>query len=219
MHEDICEAVNSLRKICGAHRIETGETAKKRDLTQLGYKWDRTKSPPNLTEILDPSKPLVIINTDKIGKEDKEFGGSVKNVEEAKLAVKIANALHDTYKDSNGRPLEPFILSPYSAQIGEIRQELPAHLRNNCITIYRSQGREYPCVIISFVRNNDYGNIGFLGGSDYDASEAMKEQTYVACSRAQAKLILLMSFRTFLNHGHREFEELYNTKNAHIISG
>jgi len=214
MHKDICEAVNQLRNVSHAHRIETAPEAMQRDLLHLGYSWSRAKTPLDLREIIDPTKPLTVVNTDKCGDDGKIFGGSVKNINEAKLAVRIAIAMHETYTDTKGRGLEPCILSPYSAQIGEIRQEIPDTLRNfiNCITVYRAQGREYPCVIISFVRNNEQGYIGFLGSEN-----EFKEQTYVACSRAQAKLIVLMSFRTFLNKGHTEFEALWKTKNAHII--
>jgi superfamily I DNA and/or RNA helicase len=211
MHKDICEAVNQLRNVSHAYPIETAAETKDRDLQRLGYSWNEAKSPPDLVDILDPSKPLTIVNTDNCGEEGRIFGGSVKNIKEAKLATRIAIAVRETYSDASGKGLEPCILSPYGAQIGEIRQGSET-LSNNCITVYRAQGREYPCVIISFVRNNDQGNIGFLGSEN-----EFKEQTYVACSRAQAKLIVLMSFKTFLNKGHTEFEALYKTKRAHMV--
>lgn len=214
MHKDICETVNQLRVVSHAHRIETGTDVSQRDLPHLGYSWNKGKAPSDLVEILDPTKPLIIVNTDKCGEEGRIFGGSVKNIKEAELAVRIAMAMHETYTSTEGKGLEPCILSPYSAQIGEIRQKIPEALRSsiNCITVYRAQGREYPCVIISFVRNNDGGFIGFLGSEN-----EFKEQTYVACSRAQAKLVILMSFRTFLNRGHTEFEALWKTKSAHVV--
>lgn len=214
MHKDICEAVNQLRAVARAHKIETAPEAMQKDLSALGYSWnDKSKASAGLTDILDASKPLVIVNTDKCGNEERLFGGSVRNINEAKLAVRIATALHESYTDSKGRGLAPCVLSPYSAQIGEIRQQTPDRLQGaiNCITVYRAQGREYPCVIISFVRNNDGGYVGFLGSEN-----EFKEQTYVACSRAQGKLIILMSFRTFLDKGHTEFEALAKTKSAHI---
>jgi len=214
MHKDICEAVNSLRDVYRTHKIESGDDARERDLSELGYSWDRRNIQTELSEILDPSKPLVIVNTDEYGKEERIFGGSVMNVGEGELAARLAKTIYGTFRDQNREPLKPWVLSPYTAQVGEIRQKLPDELRYNCITIYRSQGREYPCVIISFVRNNPEGRIGFLGeGLEYQ----LKEQTYVGCSRAQGKLILLISFDTFLGHGHSEFEALLQTKEAQII--
>ena len=213
MHEDICEAINSLRKIYGVPRIETGQTTKDRDLDKLLYKWNKSTISSDISEILDPANPFVIINTDHMKNESKTLGGSVMNTEESDYAAKLSLALQETFKDKNGDRLEPRILSPYTAQVGEIRQKLPFEMRNNCITIYRSQGREYPCVIISFARNNDMGSIGFMG----EAENALREQVYVGCSRAEAKLILLLSFKTFLNHGHTQFESLIKTKDAYII--
>lgn len=214
MHKDICEAVNQLRAVAHAHKIDTSPDTMQRDLLALRYSWDKSRTPSDLADVLDPSKPFVIVNTDKCGNEERLFGGSVKNINEAKLTLRIATSLHESYTDSKGRGLEPCVLSPYSAQIGEIRQQMPEALRGaiNCITVYRAQGREYPCVIISFVRNNDGGYIGFLGSEN-----EFKEQTYVACSRPQGKLIVLMSFRTFLNRGHTEFEALWKTKSAHVV--
>ena len=59
------------------------------------------------------------------------------------------------------------------------------------MTIYKAQGREYPFVIVSFARKNPIQTIGFL------AEPELRAQTYVACSRAMAKLVLLFSFSTF----------------------
>lgn len=214
MHKEICDAVNQLRIVAHAHIIETANDALNKDLLALKYSWSKARAPADLIDILDPAKPFVLVNTDKYGPEERLFGGSVKNIKEAKLAVKIAKAFNQTYTHEDGKGLEPYILSPYSAQIGEIRQQTPENLENaiNCITVYRAQGQEYPCVIISFVRNNPGGYIGFLGSEN-----EFKEQTYVACSRAQAKLVVLMSFNTFLNKGHTEFEALRKSKNAHIV--
>jgi len=213
MHKDICEAVNSLRDVYRTHRIESSKGTRERNLSNLGYSWKKSKIETELLEILDPSNPLVIVNTDKYGKEERVFGGSVINVGEAKLAARLARNLYISFT-KNGKPLEPWILSPYTAQVEEIKQNLPDELERNCITIYKSQGRENPCVIISFVRNNPAGRIGFLGeGSEFH----MKEQTYVGCSRAKGKLILLLSFDTFIGHGNTEFEALLKTKEAHIV--
>ncbi len=221
MHLDVCEAVNSLRKLLNTHRIETGKEVESRTVTRMGYSFTPGIASSEMAEIIHPDKPLVIVNTDECGNEGRIFGGSVVNTGESEYAARIANAISTSYKDKDGQSMPFAVISPYTAQVGDIRQKLPIHLKNNCFTIYRSQGREYPCVIISFVRNNENGNIGFLGKSEDgvkdDASYVLKEQTYVGCSRAQGKLILLFSFRTFLGHGHPEFEALVETKNAHII--
>lgn len=201
MHKDVCEAVNSLRTLLHAHRIETGQEVEDRTISKMGYTFNSSSANADMANIINPEKPLVIINTDSCGNEGRIFGGSIINSGESNLAVRIANSLNSSYRGKDGEPLRFSILSPYTAQVGDIRQKLPLSLKDKSITIYRSQGREYPCVIISFVRNNPRGNIGFLGSSDDSLREKvsyeLKEQTYVGCSRAQGKLILLFSFSTF----------------------
>lgn len=215
MHQDICEAVNALREALHTYPLETHQSAQNRTLTSLGYSWKRSKCPEEFVKILDPNSPLVIINTDNLsGEEEVSLGGSKYFRSEARLAARIAKAFSFAYSDKNSQPLSPTILSPYSAQIGVIKSFLPQHLQNNCITIYQAQGREYPCVIISFARKNPYGWIGFLGEGGF-GDVGMRAQTYVACSRAMAKLIVLFSFSTF--RGHRDYDYLLGSENALII--
>jgi ATP-dependent exoDNAse (exonuclease V) alpha subunit len=212
MHENICAAVNSLRKDLSAYPIESSNEVRDRDLVSLGYKWDKSSTESKFKDILDPSKPFVIVNTDSFGEEYEQrvFKGSVKNVTEAKFATKLAKAFYSSFKKGDD-PLIPAILSPYAAQVREISNNLPSALQERCLTVYRAQGREYPCVIVSFVRRNPQRTIGFLDDL------ILKAQTYVACSRAQGKLVVLFSFDTFLGAGHTAFEYLYQTPGAYIV--
>lgn len=216
MHPDICQAVNALREALHTYSLETHQSARNRTLTSLGYSWNRSTCPEEFVDILDPNEPLVIINTDNLrGEEEVSLGGSKYFPSEARLAARIAEAFSSAYLDRNSQPLLPTILSPYSAQIGLIRSLLPQNLQNNCITIYQAQGREYPCVVISFARKNPYGWIGFLGEGGF-GDVGMRAQTYVACSRAMAKLVVLFSFSTF--RGHRDYDYLLErSENALII--
>jgi DNA polymerase III delta prime subunit len=215
MHSDICAAVNSLRRALGTFDIQTSPNVQNRNLThpEFGYLYDEgIISDSTLREILDPNYPFVIVNTDNLnGYEEVSYKGSLKNTAEANLAVTIAEAFYEAYKKVNGEPLFPMILSPYSAQVIEIARRLPPLLQERCSTIFRAQGREYPCVIVSFVRNNPNRFIGFLD------EPQLRAQTYVACSRAQGKLVILLSFRTFLNAGHVDFDYLCRTQSAHVV--
>ena len=216
MHPDICQAVNALREALHTYPLETHQSARNRTLTSLGYSWNRSACPEEFVDILDPNNPLVIINTDNLrGWEEVSLGGSKYFPSEARLAARLAVAFSFTYFDRNGLPLSPTILSPYLAQIGLIRSLLPQNLQSNCITIYQAQGREYPCVIISFARKNPSRWIGFLGEGGF-GDVGMRAQTYVACSRAMAKLVVLFSFSTF--RGHRDYDYLLErSENALII--
>jgi ATP-dependent exoDNAse (exonuclease V) alpha subunit len=216
MHEDICNAVNSLRRALGTYDIETSPKIQDRKLThqEFGFQWnEEVISDPLLREILDPNNPLVIVNIDNLDAREEEcYRGSIKNTAEARLAATIAEAFYESYRREDGAKLLPTILSPYSAQVVEITRRLPSHLQDRCTTVFRAQGREYPCVIISFVRSNPNRFIGFLD------EPQLRAQTYVACSRAQAKLVILLSFRTFLNAGHADFDHLCGTRSAHVVN-
>lgn len=213
MHPNICQVVNALRDAlnCGYH-LQTHESAQRRTLTALNYIWNRD-CPSDLEQILEPNNTCVIINTDNLsGMEGISLGGSKYFSAEAQLAARLAEMMSRSYVKQNGEGLLPIILSPYSAQIGRIKGYLQnSLLQEQCITIYQAQGREYPCVIVSFARKNPGGWIGFLGEPE------LRAQTYVACSRAMAKLIILLSFDTFIDRGYTDFDYLVKRGGSLII--
>jgi len=205
MSENICNAVNALRAALNTYPLSTSESVRERTLTDLGYEWNVRNCPSDFREILSPEHSFVIINTDNLpGQEETGFGNSTYYTAEAKLATRLASISSRSYTKNRGR-LITTILSPYAAQVGIIQSLLPdQESQRQCITVYKAQGREYPSVIISFTRKNPSGYIGFLKEAE------LRAQTYVAISRAQAKLIILLSFSTFLGHGHRDFEFLFD---------
>jgi hypothetical protein len=212
MHERICQAVNALRAALNSYPLDTHDSVRQRTLTELGYRWDERSCPPEFRSILEPAYPCVIINTDTLpGEEEVGFEGSKYYREEALLVARLSSAISQSYTDEVDNPLLPIILSPYSAQIGTIQGRLQdSTLQESCMTIYQAQGREYPCVIISFARKNPGQWIGFLGDPE------LRAQTYVACSRPMAKLILLFSFSTF--RGHRDYDILLEScRNTSLI--
>lgn len=202
MHGKICAAVNALREVLNCYPLQTHGTVIDRTLEHIGYRYEPGSVAPVLGDVLDPGNPLVIIDTDGLpGAEQTGFGMSTYYSEEAKLTTKLANKLHESFKKSDGSQLVPRILSPYNAQISAIQSESRAPaVSDGCMTIYKSQGREYPVVMISFARKNPRRTIGFL------AEPELRAQTYVGCSRAMAKLILLFSFSTF--QGYPDFAAL-----------
>ena len=214
MHRDICEAINQLRRALRCtFMLESAERVRDLDLTGRGFEWDRNRCSPELREILDPSHPLVIVDTSNLGGQRRCFGGSVMNMDEAMLATKIVREFCRCYR-RNGRRInhsDLAVLSPYSGQVGYIQQLLRrGQLENTTtVTIYRSQGREWPCVILSLVWNDPRGFIGFL------ADPRLRAQLYVGCSRAQSKLIVLMSYECF--HRYEDFRNLWETDTAYHI--
>ncbi len=202
MNELICDGVNALREALNTYPLKTDDAVRRRTLKSLGFEYDGSGLSGNVQQMLEPDYPLVLVDTDGLrGEEQVGFGQSKFFPSEAEWAGRVAQALRSAYTDKQGEKLAPTILSPYTAQIGTIQSLTrdPA-LQANCITIYKAQGREYPAVIVSFARKNPRGEIGFL------AEPELRSQTYVACSRAMAKLILLFSFSTF--KGYRDFGTL-----------
>jgi len=202
MHKNVCEVVNGIRKALNTYPLTTHDTVKNNTLHDLGYIWNSDAIPSDYNEIIKPENPVVVINTDNLpGYEQQGFGNSTYYTSEAILAARLAHFFNNSYHHKNGGKLIPTILTPYNAQLGEIKGCLEdPMLSSSSTTIYKSQGREYPCVIISFARKNQIGNIGLLKNFETIA------QTYVGCSRAMAKLVLLFSFNTFIGHGFRDFE-------------
>jgi len=201
MNPKICQAVNALRFALNTYPLKTHESTSSRTLTTLGYGWRQDACRDDFREILDPRNPCVIINTDGLpGLEMPSLDGSKYYQPEAAIAAELCRQAHKSYMDSAQEGINPTVLSPYNAQTSLIKDLLPVELRDNCTTIYKSQGREYPCVIVSLTRKNRTQSIGFLGEPD------LRAQAYVACSRAKAKLIVMFSFSTF--EGHREYDIL-----------
>ncbi|GJD09930.1 DNA replication ATP-dependent helicase/nuclease DNA2 [Galdieria sulphuraria] len=107
------------------------------------------------------------------------------NPQEAALIVKIVSTLHLC-----GVALEDIgIISPYRAQCSYLCHQLP-HWRSRLEikTVDQFQGRDKPCIILSFVRSNDEKRVGSLL-RDW-------RRLNVAFTRAQSKCIFVGSLST-----------------------
>lgn len=95
---------------------------------------------------VDGREESLVVSTEQ-GNEN-----SMKNAEEAKQAVRVAHLL---IKHSRVNPDHIAILTPYNAQVSKIREQLQKfHIENvNVCTIMKSQGSEWPYVILSTVRS------------------------------------------------------------------
>lgn len=139
--------------------------------------------------------------------------GSISNVDEAKLVV---HTLRD-YIDMIGLErivsdnVDFGIISPYRAQVRlirrllkmqrfyrRIRQQVTVH------TVDGFQGQERDVIVISMVRDNDEGQIGFLGDL---------RRMNVAITRARMKLIIIGNSETLSKH--RFYNALFNHFQEH----
>ena len=77
-------------------------------------------------------------------------------------------------------PLQTAFISPYAGQVAAAKDVLPKQMRISTIDSF--QGQEQHTIIVSLVRSNDDGDIGFL--KDY-------RRMNVAITRAQEQLFVI----------------------------
>ncbi|KAK9808936.1 hypothetical protein WJX72_006613 [[Myrmecia] bisecta] len=104
---------------------------------------------------------LALIDTAGCDMEEKkeEEGGSTYNEGEAQVVIAHVQALIQ----AGIRPLDIGVITPYSAQVGvlrELRTDLLAQVEIS--TVDGFQGREKEAIVISMVRSNSTGEVGFL---------------------------------------------------------
>jgi len=85
------------------------------------------------------------------------------------------------------------VISPYDAQVQRLRELLAARLEEGLEvdTVDGFQGREKEAVVVSLVRSNDAGEVGFL---------ADVRRMNVAITRARKKLVVVGDGATVRRH-------------------
>lgn len=127
------------------------------------------------SHIEDTDAHLVFIDTAGSGFEEKYLPdeAGIENEGELQALLKIIEA------ESAGHG-QIALISPYAAQVAAARKTLPPEIRISTIDSF--QGQEHPVILLSLVRSNDEGQIGFL--KDY-------RRMNVAITRAQEKLVVI----------------------------
>ncbi len=140
-------------------QLEANDSVRHHTLEGIGFDTDPLDDVPDHQFMLDPEVPLVFIDTAGIEAPEQSPRGSKsrENVREADLVVGLAESALEAGLD----PEDIAIISPYSDQVDRIRQELgPKHLEVK--TVDGFQGREKELVLLSLVRSNPDGEVGFL---------------------------------------------------------
>jgi predicted DNA helicase len=156
--------------------------------------------------ILNPKKPLVFVDTREKKEKwefQKEGSSSRENHLEADLVVKILKKLLKIgiEKDWMG------VITPYEDQVKLIKDLLKDE-DIEVKTVDGYQGREKEVIIISFVRSNKEGNLGFL--------EDLRRLN-VSLTRAKRKLIAIGDSETLeKNKIYKEFIEFSKKKGRYI---
>ncbi|MDZ7860327.1 MAG: IGHMBP2 family helicase [Candidatus Krumholzibacteriota bacterium] len=154
--------------------------------------------------VFDPGRPVVFIDT--TGKESREETSkdskSFFNRFEAKLAVDIIKTAADTGIDH----YDIGLIAPYKAQTEFIRS-LISDERTEINTVDGFQGREKEVIILSLVRTNKDGNIGFLKDL---------RRLNVSLTRAKKKLIVIGHSPTLSTHeSYRRLIDYIKGKNGY----
>ena len=118
-------------------------------------------------------------NIDENGERHLKDSKSIINKTEADIAVKLAN----DYLNVGLEETDIGIISPYADQVKIIQDRTPVEVK----TVDGFQGREKEIIIISTVRSNEDGNIGFLKDL---------RRLNVAITRAKRKLIIIGNINT-----------------------
>ena len=154
-----------------------------------GLKSDSSVDDINIRDILDShqdEEALLFIDTSNIldnRERHLKDSKSIVNEIEAEIAIRIA----DDYLNDGVGEEDIGIISPYADQVKIIQENTPIEVK----TVDGFQGREKEIIIISTVRSNDNGNIGFL--SDL-------RRLNVAITRAKRKLIIIGNIDTLITN-------------------
>ncbi|MCG2827696.1 IGHMBP2 family helicase [Methanothermobacter sp. K4] len=134
---------------------------------------------------LAEKEPVIFIDTSKVGTGERRLKGStsIQNPLEADLAVIIAGAL----MRMGVKEEEIGIITPYDDQVDLISSMTDVEVNS----VDGFQGREREVIIISMVRSNSEGNIGFLRDL---------RRLNVSLTRARRKLIIIGDTSTLSSH-------------------
>ncbi|KAI3778696.1 hypothetical protein L2E82_08079 [Cichorium intybus] len=130
------------------------------------------------------------------GREEKDDDGrSRRNLVEVAVVIKIVQSLHKAWNESK-KKLSIGVVSPYAAQVVSIQEKL-AHKYDKIDgfsvkvkSVDGFQGGEEDIIILSTVRSNIRGSVGFIDSP---------QRTNVALTRARHCLWILGNDRTLFN--------------------
>lgn len=152
--------------------------------------------------ILDLDRPIVWVDTEEAGGKEEFIGETFGriNKEEAELSIsQMKDYIQRIGKERMLRDrLDIGLISPYKAQVQYLRQRVkqdgffkPFRSLITINTVDGFQGQERDIIIISLVRANEQGEIGFLKDL---------RRMNVAMTRARMKLIIMGSRSTLSHH-------------------
>uniref|UniRef100_A0A8C8JW23 DNA helicase n=1 Tax=Oncorhynchus tshawytscha TaxID=74940 RepID=A0A8C8JW23_ONCTS len=149
------------------------------------------KDLPGVASVEETSTPLLLIDTAGCGLSEMEVTddqskGNQGEVDIVELHIKALT-------EAGVKPKDIAVIAPYNLQVDLLRQRLSArHPDLEIKSVDGFQGREKEAVVLTLVRSNRKGEIGFL---------AEDRRINVAVTRARRHLALVCDTQTVQTHG------------------
>ncbi len=201
MNEKLMEFPN--REFYGG-RLKADESVREITLADLGIAEPSFGDPWD--KILDPREPLVFVDTSKCSnKWERQRKGSFSR--ENPLEAKIVKEMVEKMLKMGVKAEWIGVITPYDDQVDLLRSLLGDVVEVNTVDGY--QGREKEVIVISFVRSNRSGDLGFL-------TDLRRLNT--ALTRAKRKLICVGDAETLNSHeSYRRFLEFIKAEGQFVI--
>ena len=187
-------------------KLDSAETVKDIVITDIieENKLSETEKVKIEDQLLSDKQPLIFVDTSKIdknGEKKLKDSKSIINLVEAETTLEIV----DFYQKLGIDDKDIGIISPYADQVSLLKNKTDIEVK----TVDGFQGREKEIIIISTVRSNDKGKIGFL--SDL-------RRLNVALTRAKRKLIIIGNKETLKTNPTYERLIEYANENKRIVT-
>jgi superfamily I DNA and/or RNA helicase len=146
---------------------------------------------PRVADHALDGEPLLFVDTAGAGFDDATPEGSDSRVNEGEAALAAREV--GRILALGVAPADVAVISPYEAQVQRLRQLLADRLDDGLEvdTVDGFQGREKEAVVVSLVRSNEEGEVGFL---------ADVRRMNVAITRARKKLVVIGDSATVARH-------------------
>ena len=170
--------------------------------------------------ILDYDNAIMWVDTSEVDGKEEFVGDSYGRINrsEAQLTIDTLKAFFEKIGKERvlDERIDVGIISPYRAQVQYLRRLIrhndyfkPMRGLITVNTVDGFQGQERDIIVISLVRDNDEGNIGFLRDL---------RRMNVAITRARMKLIIMGNADTMTRHPfYKKLYEYINKLNAYIL--
>ncbi|MFO7968421.1 MAG: IGHMBP2 family helicase [Archaeoglobaceae archaeon] len=159
---------------------------------------------PQWREICDPYNPIVLVDTEGVYEEKVAKGSTSRhNPGEATIVQNIVKKLVDLDVD----PHSIGVISPYYDQIDLLLKNI-RHEGLEIKTVDGFQGREKDVILLSLVRSNQRGDIGFLED---------ERRLNVSITRPRKKLVIVGDSKTLsANHTYRDMVDYIFRKGKYL---